>query len=80
MGEIVGSRTKGTYKKSTTSLAVMNGVTESTYIAEVIIPLIAFGIPLSPVALGPGSPLFNAPLLYIQFQLLLYVIALQISL
>ncbi|AWE06926.1 hypothetical protein DCE79_05715 [Lysinibacillus sp. 2017] len=61
MGEIVGSRTKGAYKKSTTSLTVMNGVTESTYIAEVIIPLIAFGIPLSPVALGPASPLFNAP-------------------
>ena len=39
----------------------MNGVTESTYIAEAIIPLIAFGIPLSPVALGPASPLFNAP-------------------
>ncbi len=61
MGEIVGSRTKGAYKKSTTSLTVMNGVTESTYIAEAIIPLIAFGIPLSPVALGPASPLFNAP-------------------
>lgn len=61
MGEIVGSRTKGVYKKSTTSLTVMNGVTESTYIAEAIIPLIAFGIPLSPVALGPASPLFNAP-------------------
>lgn len=61
MGEIVGSRTKGAYKKSTTSLAVMNGVTESTYIAETIIPLIAFGIPLSPVAIGPASPLFNAP-------------------
>ncbi|WP_339249357.1 tripartite tricarboxylate transporter permease [Sporosarcina sp. FSL W8-0480] len=61
MGEIVGSRTKGSYKKSTTSLTVMNGVTESTYIAEAIIPLIAFGIPLSPVALGPASPLFNAP-------------------
>jgi hypothetical protein len=39
----------------------MNGVTESTYIAEAIIPLLAFGIPLSPVALGPASPLFNAP-------------------
>lgn len=64
MGEIVGSRTKGAYKKSTTSLTVMNGVTESTYIAEVIIPLIAFGIPLSPVALGPASPLFNAPPVY----------------
>ena len=61
MGEIVGSRTKGEYKKATTSLVVMNGVTESTYIAETIIPLIAFGIPLSPVALGPASPLFNAP-------------------
>ena len=61
MGEIVGSRTKGAYKKSTTSLTVMNGVTESTYIAETIIPLIAFGIPLSPVAIGPASPLFNAP-------------------
>ncbi|MDM5228001.1 tripartite tricarboxylate transporter permease [Cytobacillus sp. NJ13] len=64
MGEIVGSRTKGSYKKSTTSLTVMNGVTESTYIAEALIPLIAFGIPLSPVALGPASPLFNAPPVY----------------
>lgn len=61
MGEIVGSRSKGIYKKSTSSLTTMNGVTESTYIAEAIIPLIAFGIPLSPVALGPASPLFNAP-------------------
>ncbi|MGE7836152.1 tripartite tricarboxylate transporter permease [Viridibacillus arvi] len=61
MGEIVGSRTKGAYKKATTSLTVMNGVTESTYIAEAIIPLVAFGIPLSPVALGPASALFNAP-------------------
>ncbi len=61
MGEIVGSRTKGVYKKSSSSLATMNGVTESTYIAEAIIPLLAFGIPLSPVALGPASALFNAP-------------------
>ncbi|MFS0646241.1 tripartite tricarboxylate transporter permease [Siminovitchia sp. 179-K 8D1 HS] len=64
MGEIVGSRTKGAYKQATTSLTVMNGVTESTYIAEAIIPLVAFGIPLSPVALGPASPLFNAPPVY----------------
>ncbi len=39
----------------------MNGVTESTYIAETIIPLVAFGIPLSPVAIGPAQALFNAP-------------------
>ncbi|MEN1970423.1 tripartite tricarboxylate transporter permease [Lentibacillus sp. N15] len=61
MGELVGSRIKGQYKKTTSSLATMNGVTESTYIAETIIPLVAFGIPLSPVALGPGAALFNAP-------------------
>lgn len=61
MGELVGSRVKGQYRKSTTSLATMNGVTESTYIAETIIPLVAFGIPLSPVAIGPAQGLFNAP-------------------
>lgn len=61
MGEIIGSRVKGQYKKSTTSLSTMNAVTESTYIAETIIPLVAFGIPLSPVAIGPAQALFNAP-------------------
>jgi len=64
MGELVGSRIKGQYKKSTTSLATMNGVTESTYVAETIIPLVAFGIPLSPVAIGPAQGLFNAPPVY----------------
>lgn len=61
MGELVGSRVKGIYKRSTTTLSVMNGVTESTYIAETIIPLVAFGIPLSPMALGPAAALFKAP-------------------
>lgn len=64
MGELVGSRVKGQYKKSTTSLSTMNGVTESTYVAETIIPLVAFGIPLSPVAIGPALALFNAPPVY----------------
>ncbi|QIB70271.1 tripartite tricarboxylate transporter permease [Aminipila butyrica] len=59
-GEIISSKVKGTYQRLTTTLSVMNAVTESTYIAEVVIPLVAFGIPLSPVALGPAGPLFNA--------------------
>ncbi len=42
-------------------IAARNGTTESTYIAEALIPLIAFGLPLSPVAAGPAAPLFNAP-------------------
>lgn len=61
MGELVGSRIKNTYHRLTTVLSAKNGVTESTYIAEALIPLIAFGLPLSPVAAGPAAPLFNAP-------------------
>ncbi|WNG15813.1 tripartite tricarboxylate transporter permease [Cystobacter fuscus] len=61
MGEAVGSRIKHAYHRLTTVLAARNGVTEATYIAEVLIPLIAFGLPLSPVAAGPAAPLFNAP-------------------
>ncbi len=61
VGEIISSRVKSLYQRLTTSLAAMNGVTEATYIAETVIPLMAFGIPLSPMALGPAAPLFNAP-------------------
>lgn len=61
LGEAVGSRIRHPYHRATTVLAVRNGVTESTYIAEAIIPLVAFGLPLSPVAAGPAAPLFNAP-------------------
>ncbi|MBN3724710.1 tripartite tricarboxylate transporter permease [Burkholderia sp. Ac-20379] len=60
-GEIVGARVKHAYPRLTTVIAARNGVTEATYIAEALIPLIAFGLPLSPVAAGPAAPLFNAP-------------------
>ncbi|WP_369064960.1 tripartite tricarboxylate transporter permease [Burkholderia gladioli] len=60
-GEIVGARVKHAYARLTTVIAARNGVTEATYIAEALIPLIAFGLPLSPVAAGPAAPLFNAP-------------------
>lgn len=61
LGEVVGSRIKHAYHRLTTVLSARNGVTEATYIAEALIPLIAFGLPLSPVAAGPAAPLFNAP-------------------
>ncbi|HEX8544390.1 MAG TPA: tripartite tricarboxylate transporter permease [Pseudomonas sp.] len=61
MGEMVGSRVKHVYHRLTTVITARNGVTEATYIAEALIPLIAFGLPLSPVAAGPAAPLFNAP-------------------
>lgn len=61
LGELVGSRVKHAYHRLTTVISARNGVTEATYIAEALIPLIAFGLPLSPVAAGPAAPLFNAP-------------------
>ncbi|SDV48735.1 tripartite tricarboxylate transporter permease [Chitinasiproducens palmae] len=61
IGELIGARIHHAYHRLTTVLAARNGVTEATYIAETLIPLIAFGLPLSPVAAGPAGPLFNAP-------------------
>ncbi|RCV57619.1 hypothetical protein DEF23_06830 [Marinitenerispora sediminis] len=60
-GEVVGARIKHPYQRLSTLMSVKNGTTESTYIAETLIPLIAFGLPLSPVAAGPAAALFNAP-------------------
>ncbi|MEG6521034.1 tripartite tricarboxylate transporter permease [Desulfotomaculum sp. 1211_IL3151] len=60
-GEAVKTRTAGFYQKHTGSLAVMNATTEATYIGETLIPLVAFGLPLSPMAVGPAAPLYNAP-------------------
>ncbi|MFC4138599.1 MULTISPECIES: tripartite tricarboxylate transporter permease [unclassified Microbacterium] len=61
MGELFGGRIKNGYRRLTTMMTVKNGTTESTYIAETLIPLIAIGLPLSPMAAGPANPLFNAP-------------------
>lgn len=61
LGEVVGMRIRHAYHRLTSMITVRNGVTEATYIAETLIPLIAFGLPLSPVAVGPAAPLFNAP-------------------
>lgn len=61
LGEVIGARIKHAYHRLTTVITARNGVTEATYIAEALIPLIAFGLPLSPVAAGPAAPLFNAP-------------------
>ncbi len=61
LGEVVGMRIRHAYHRLTSMITVRNGVTEATYIAEALIPLIAFGLPLSPVAAGPAAPLFNAP-------------------
>ncbi|SDI36917.1 tripartite tricarboxylate transporter permease [Proteiniclasticum ruminis] len=61
LGELFGGKRKELYDRVTTSLGIQDAVSNATYIGELIIPLLAFGIPLSPVALGPAAALFNAP-------------------
>ncbi|UGU34415.1 tripartite tricarboxylate transporter permease [Mycolicibacterium smegmatis] len=61
VGDIVGSRVKHAYRRLTRVISVRNGVTDSTYLAETLIPLVAVGLPLSPIAAGAAAPLFNAP-------------------
>jgi TctA family transporter len=39
----------------------MEALAQATYMSGTLIPLIALGIPLSPMAIGPANPLFNAP-------------------
>jgi putative tricarboxylic transport membrane protein len=61
MGEAVRKLPKNAYHRLTSMMAVKNGTTESTYLGETLIPLVAFGLPLSPMSVGPAAPLFNAP-------------------
>ncbi|RRD94898.1 hypothetical protein EII17_05660 [Clostridiales bacterium COT073_COT-073] len=61
LGELFTGKNKEVYQKSTVAVGIQDAVSNATYIGELIIPLLAFGLPLSPVALGPAAPLFNAP-------------------
>ncbi|CAM2737607.1 tripartite tricarboxylate transporter permease [Actinomyces slackii] len=48
-------------RRAQRAVTVMSSLTHSTYLAGVIIPLVALGIPISGVSAGPAGPLFNAP-------------------
>ena len=61
IGEVVAGRSKGLYEKITNTLSAQDSVSNASYLGGLIIPLLAFGLPLSPVALGPTAPVFNAP-------------------
>lgn len=60
-GNALTNRIKDPLRKATTSMTTMSSIIQATYLSGIIIPLLALGIPLSPVALGPGAALFNAP-------------------
>lgn len=61
LGELFSSRITNPVKKASRAISAMEALANATYIAGTLIPLIALGVPLSPVAIGPGQALFNAP-------------------
>lgn len=60
-GEAVANKEQDPVKKASMAITSMSALSHATYLSGVIIPLIALGIPLSPVAVGPANALFNAP-------------------
>lgn len=66
IGELFSKREKDPVKRSSLAIACMEALANATYISGTLIPLIALGIPLSSVALGPGNALFNAPPIFTQ--------------
>ncbi|MRH44436.1 tripartite tricarboxylate transporter TctA family protein [Aquibacillus halophilus] len=61
LGELFSSRIKDPVKKASRAISSMDGLTNAAYISGTLIPLIALGLPLSPMAIGPAHALFNAP-------------------
>ena len=61
IGESIGRRKSDKFERSTTTMITMSAIIQATYISGIVIPLFALGIPLSPVSIGPGAALFNAP-------------------
>lgn len=61
LGEIMSSLAKGKVARACRAISSMDAVTNASYIAGILIPLAALGIPMSPMAIGPGNAFFNAP-------------------
>lgn len=64
IGESLAQGEKDHLNRSKMTVTVMNSLNNASYIAGILIPLLAIGIPLSGVAIGPGNALFNAPPVY----------------
>ncbi|GAB3804233.1 tripartite tricarboxylate transporter permease [Virgibacillus kimchii] len=60
-GEAITRHVKEPVARASRAISTMDGLTNASYLAGILIPLIAIGLPLSPTAIGPGAGLFNAP-------------------
>lgn len=61
IGELFASRVKDPTARANRAISTMDALTNATYVAGVLVPLIALGVPISPMAIGPANALFNAP-------------------
>ncbi|GAA0590756.1 hypothetical protein GCM10009001_03450 [Virgibacillus siamensis] len=61
LGEVLSRHIKDPVKRASRAISTMDGLTNASYISGTLIPLIAIGLPLSPMAIGPAAGLFNAP-------------------
>jgi hypothetical protein len=61
LGETMSAKIKDPVKKASRAISTMDALTNAAYISGTLIPLIAIGVPLSPMAMGPANALFNAP-------------------
>ncbi|VEU80002.1 tripartite tricarboxylate transporter permease [Haploplasma axanthum] len=59
IGESVTNNIEDEEKKATTKVSVMNAIANAAYLAGIIISLLAFKMPISPAAIGPGAKLFD---------------------
>lgn len=60
-GELMTRHIKDPVKRASRAISTMDGLTNASYLSGTLIPLIAIGLPLSPMAIGPAAGLFNAP-------------------
>ena len=61
LGEVLSSRVKDKVARASQAISSMDSVSNATYLAGILVPLIALGVPMSPMAIGPANALFNAP-------------------
>src|SRR5699024_2878935 len=61
LGEFLMRHIKDPVKRASRAISAMDDLTNASYISGTLIPLIASGLPLSPMAIGPAAGLFNAP-------------------
>lgn len=64
LGEFLTKHIQDPVKRASRAISTMDGLTNASYISGTLVPLIAIGLPLSPMAAGPAAGLFKAPPVY----------------